>query len=178
MKLLLFYKKTIITLILSFLLTFCSSFSSKDEENSVIKKKRFEPNIKQAQRDAADKGGVTLFGSKPKEAELGQNNVLWKATLSSLDFIPLANATYSGGVIVTDWYSPQEGSNKSIKISVTFLSPELSSTSIQVNSFEKICEQNNCKISKLNNNFSSNIKSKILAKARELKIKQESINKK
>ena len=151
----------------------CSGFGSKEENAETgIKKKRFEPNIKQSTRNAADSGGITLFGSKKNE-DLGQNNVLWKATLNTLDFIPLANATYTGGIIVTDWYSSEQSSDKSIKISVTFLSPELSSTSIKVDSFEKSCKENRCKVTKLDSSFSNNIKTKILENARKLKIEQE-----
>jgi len=160
-------------MLLSIALFSCSGFGSKEENAETgIKKKRFEPNIKQSTRNAADSGGITLFGSKKNE-DLGQNNVLWKATLNTLDFIPLANATYTGGIIVTDWYSSEQSSDKSIKISVTFLSPELSSTSIKVDSFEKSCKENRCKVVKLDSSFSNNIKTKILENARKLKIEQE-----
>ena len=160
-------------MLLSIALFSCSGFGSKEENAETgIKKKRFEPNIKQSTRNAAESGGITLFGSKKNE-DLGQNNVLWKATLNTLDFIPLANATYTGGIIVTDWYSSEQSSDKSIKISVTFLSPELSSTSIKVDSFEKSCKENRCKVTKLDSSFSNNIKTKILENARKLKIEQE-----
>ena len=169
-----YLKQLFLSIILISILSSCFGFGSKEETDGTtgIKKKRFEPNIKESQRQAADRG-VSLFGGK-KTSELGQNNVLWKATLSALDFIPLANATYTGGVIVTDWYSPKQGSDKSIKISVTFLSPELSSTSIKVDSFERSCQANNCKIIKLSDTFSGDIKTKIIEKARKLKIEEES----
>jgi len=166
-------KRLLLSMLLCIALFSCSGFGSKEENAETgIKKKRFEPNIKQSTRNAADSGGISLFGSKKNE-DLGQNNVLWKATLNTLDFIPLANATYTGGIIVTDWYSSEQSSDKSIKISVTFLSPELSSTSIKVDSFEKSCKENRCKVTKLDSSFSNNIKTKILENARKLKIEQE-----
>ena len=166
-------KRLLLSMLLSIALFSCSGFGSKEENAETgIKKKRFEPNIKQSTRNAADSGGISLFGSKKNE-DLGQNNVLWKATLNTLDFIPLANATYTGGIIVTDWYSSEQSSDKSIKISVTFLSPELSSTSIKVDSFEKSCKETRCKVVKLDSSFSNNIKTKILENARKLKIEQE-----
>ena len=166
-------KRLLLSMLLCIALFSCSGFGSKEENAETgIKKKRFEPNIKQSTRNAADSGGISLFGSKKNE-DLGQNNVLWKATLNTLDFIPLANATYTGGIIVTDWYSSEQSSDKSIKISVTFLSPELSSTSIKVDSFEKSCKENRCKVAKLDSSFSNNIKTKILENARKLKIEQE-----
>jgi len=166
-------KRLLLSMLLCIALFSCSGFGSKEENAETgIKKKRFEPNIKQSTRNAADSGGISLFGSKKNE-DLGQNNVLWKATLNTLDFIPLANATYTGGIIVTDWYSSEQSSDKSIKISVTFLSPELSSTSIKVDSFEKSCKETRCKVVKLDSSFSNNIKTKILENARKLKIEQE-----
>lgn len=162
--------KLISSIFLLFVLTSCSGFGSK-EETGGIAKKRMEPNIKEATRKSVDSGGITLFGNK-KNDELGQNNSMWKATLEVLDFIPLANATFSGGVIITDWYTSEENSNKSIKINVKFTSPELAVNSIDVDAFEKKCVANNCQITKLSKEFSSKIKVKIIEKARELEIKK------
>ena len=164
--------KLIFSIFLLFLITSCSGFGSKEEtETAGVKKKRFEPNLKDAARKNLDSGGLTLFGNK-KNDELGQNNVMWKATLEVLDFIPLANASFSGGVIITDWYTSEKNSNKSIKISVKFTSPELAVNSVDVDAFEKKCVANNCQITKLSEEFSSKIKVKIIEKARELEIKR------
>ena len=164
--------KLIFSIFLLFLITSCSGFGSKEEtETAGVKKKRFEPNLKDAARKNLDSGGLTLFGNK-KNDELGQNNIMWKATLEVLDFIPLANATFSGGVIITDWYTSEKNSNKSIKISVKFTSPELAVNSVDVDAFEKKCVANNCQITKLSEEFSSKIKVKIIEKARELEIKR------
>ena len=60
--------------------------------------------------------------------------------LKTLDFIPIQSANYSGGVLVTDWYSNSLDSNSSIKIEVRFKSTELSPSSIDVLSYKRTCK--------------------------------------
>jgi hypothetical protein len=106
--------------------------------------------------------------------EFATSNVLWRATLNSIDFMPLSNVSYSGGLITTDWYNTEK-SNESIKISVRFLSDQLSPGSIKVDTFQQICNKNkeNCKITKNVNNLNTKIKDQILREARKLKIADE-----
>jgi len=93
--------------------------------------------------------------------------------MQTLDFVPLVTANYSGGILITDWYSNQT-SNESIKIQVVFNSAEVKASSFQVKSFKKKCKNNeNCKVSNLDNSFNSKIKSEILNTARDLKIEIE-----
>ena len=70
--------------------------------------------------------------------EFASSNELWRASLDTLDFIPLISANYSGGIIITDWYS--ENKNDSIKITVRFLSNEVRSDSIDIKIFYKNCD--------------------------------------
>ena len=91
--------------------------------------------------------------------------------LKSLDFLPLLNADYSGGVIVYDWYSDNLNSNEQVKITVRFLSNELRSDSVQVTAHKKVCDENNkCSMSKLSNNLPQEIKDKILLSARSMRV--------
>ena len=128
---------------------------------------------KKAREFAAKQGG--LFGDIGKNNsgtnfEFSTSNVLWRATLKSLDFLPLANADYSGGIIVYDWYS-NKGENQSIKLSVRFLSNELKSSSVVVAGHKKICDdQGKCFIEKLDNKFTEEIKESVISTARLLKI--------
>jgi len=64
--------------------------------------------------------------------EFASSNELWRASLDVLNFMPLTSANYSGGVIITDWYSEQGNSNESIKITIRFLSNEVRSDAISV----------------------------------------------
>jgi len=137
-----------------------------------------EPNAKDRAKAVADKGGG-IFGdlnnSKKQSTayEFATSNILCRATLKSLDFLPLVNADYSGGVIVYDWYSDNINSNEQVKISVRFLSNELRSDSIQIIAHKKICDENNkCTTGKLNNNLPDEIKEKILFSARSMKVEE------
>ena len=97
--------------------------------------------------------------------EFASSNELWRASLEVIDFIPLVSANYSGGIIITDWYT--DNSNKeSIKITIRFLSNEISSTSIDIKIFKKYCESiDNCKTQEETGTLVTEIKKKILQKA-------------
>ena len=95
------------------------------------------------------------------------SNPLWRATLDTLDFMPLASANYSGGVVITDWYSEDNSLNESIKISVRFLTNEIRSDALDINVFIRNCEINlsNCKINKNENEIKAKLATNILKKA-------------
>ena len=73
--------------------------------------------------------------------EFSSSNPMWRASLETLDFLPLTTVDYSGGVIITDWYS--EGSNQeAIKITLRFLSNEIRSDSLKIIIHKKTCDKN------------------------------------
>jgi len=78
--------------------------------------------------------------------EFASSNELWRASLDVLNFMPLTSANYSGGIIITDWYSEQGNAEESIKITIRFLSNEVRADAINVDIFYKKClATNNCK---------------------------------
>ena len=98
--------------------------------------------------------------------EFANSNELWKASLDMIDFMPLASVNYSGGIIITDWYSTDQSSNDSIKISIRFLSNEIRSDALDIKVFNKKClERANCIISEKNGNIIVELKEKILKTA-------------
>ena len=98
--------------------------------------------------------------------EFASSNELWRASLDVLDFMPLTSANYSGGIIITDWYSEQGNAEESIKITIRFLSNEVRSDAIDVDIFYKKCiATNNCKINKQDGQLKKEITKQILAKA-------------
>ena len=100
------------------------------------------------------------------EFDFASSNELWRASLDTLDFMPLALANYSGGVIVTDWYSDSDVINESVKISIRFLSNEVRSDAIIVKVFYKNCSvQQTCKITDRSGVLSDELTKKILTKA-------------
>ena len=104
-------------------------------------------------------------------------NPLWRATLDSLDFMPLVSANYSGGIVVTDWYTENSTPQESIKISVRFLTNEIRSDALDINIFYKECSKDltNCKVSQKDNELVSEITLSILKKASQYE--KERINK-
>ncbi|MFM2200209.1 MAG: hypothetical protein RL769_262 [Pseudomonadota bacterium] len=143
-----------------------------------------EPDPAKKAREAAARGGG-LFGEIGGQKSSGQtvnfanSNVLWRATLKSLDFLPLLNADYSGGIIIYDWYSQTNNPKEQIKISVQFLNNELRSDSIKITAHKKICETvERCSNSTLDQNFANSIKDSIIASARTLKIEEAKKEKK
>jgi hypothetical protein len=133
-----------------------------------------EPDTRKKSREFVDKGGG-LFGDIGKNKsggvfEFASSNVLWRATLKTLDFLPLANADYSGGIVIYDWYSDKT-EKELIKVSVRFLSNELRTSSLEIIGHKKICDDSGkCYTEKLNNKFTEEIKDSIISKARLLKI--------
>ena len=107
-----------------------------------------------------------MSGNQGTNFEFASSNELWRASLDVLDFMPLTSANYSGGVIITDWYSEQNNDNESIKITIRFLSNEIRSDAIDVNIFYKKCiSTNNCKVNKQEGQLKKEITKQILAKA-------------
>ena len=107
------------------------------------------------------------FGNKGSGIfEFATANELWRASLDTIDFMPIATANYSGGILITDWYSENENLNESIKISIRFLTNEVRSDAINIKVFYKKCSQyENCKISEKTGNLVTELKKKILNKA-------------
>lgn len=138
-----------------------------------------EPNPEKRAQDARDKGGgllgtITGKGTGTGNSyEFSSSNILWRATLKSLDFLPIINADYSGGIIIYDWYSENINSNEFIKISIRFLNNEVRSESLLITAHKKICNsKEQCQTNKLGDNFSREIKNTILNEARLIKISE------
>ena len=125
-------------------------------------RKRVEKNINEG------RGFRVMGGSKTgTNYEFASANPLWRATLDTLDFMPLASANYSGGIVITDWYSENNSPNESVKISVRFLTNEIRSDALDINVYLKKCSEgsSNCSISKNNNDLVADLNLSILKKA-------------
>jgi hypothetical protein len=149
--------------------------SNKNDE--VFEKEKFEPSAYERAKTYAEKNPITIFGKDSKDKntnfEFSTSNVLWRASLKTLNFIPLATVDYSGGIIITDWYSEGKSNKEQIKIQIRFFSTELRSESIQVVSYKKICESNNeCSNLAGNENFNKEIKDLIINSARQIRIEE------
>jgi hypothetical protein len=99
--------------------------------------------------------------------EFASSNVLWRASLDAIDFMPLNSVNYSGGIIISDWYSNDQDSNESVKISIRFLTNEIRSDALDIKVFRKVCiTSNKCKISENSGQLTKELKSKILKTAK------------
>ncbi len=124
-----------------------------------------------ARQNVDSGGGVSLKGilkgGRGTNFEFSSSNPLWRASLEVLDFMPMTTVDYSGGIIISDWYTGDTSDNSSIKISIRFLSNEVRTDSVKVIVHKKKCRQdNNCQISLINNSkISQELKVAILKKA-------------
>ncbi len=98
--------------------------------------------------------------------EFASSNELWRATLDTIDFMPLASANYSGGIVITDWYSSNNSLDESLKISIRFLTNEVRSDALDIKIFYKKCPQEeSCNINEKSGQLVTELKKKILTKA-------------
>ena len=108
-------------------------------------------------KDNFGKGGDFLFASA---------NELWRASLDTIDFMPLSSVNYSGGIIITDWYSDGNNLDESVKISIRFLTNEVRTDALDIKVFYKKCNQIiNCKVSQKTGPLVAELKKEILSKA-------------
>ena len=171
-------KNTVYIVFFAIILSIFTHACSKQDNPS--KTKRINPNVDERAREAADKGPTILDRFKDNQGtnfQFGTSNVLWRATLSSIDFMPLLAVDYAGGVIVTDWYGKNLDKNldktEEIKLTVKFKSSEISVTSIEIISHKKICENFKCSIIANNKSIDDALKNKIFALARKISIEDE-----
>ena len=130
----------------------------------------YDPN-ERVKRNLEEGKGFRIddaFGNKGGSGnfDFATANELWRASLDTIDFMPIATANYSGGILITDWYSDNDNLNESIKISIRFLTNEVRSDAIDIKIFYKICENVvNCKITQQSGNLKAELTKEILKKA-------------
>lgn len=136
--------------------------------------KKYPPDPRERVKRNLEEGKGFRLSSKLKDLgkggtgnfEFASSNELWRASLDVIDFMPIATANYSGGIIVTDWYSDNLSSNESLKVTIRFLSNEIRSDAIDLKIFYKICKsENNCSVSEKTGQLSKELKKEILKKA-------------
>jgi|TARA_B100001059_G_scaffold132291_1_gene132450 hypothetical protein len=153
-------------IISTLLFTLSCGFKNKntDKNRPLSAKEKREQNIKEGK--GASLGSVFGKVTGNTNFEFSSSNPMWRASLETLDFLPLITVDYSGGMIITDWYS-EESSNESIKITVRFLSNEIRSDSIKIIVHKKICSTNiKCNTSLSTSDLIKNeLRSTILRKA-------------
>lgn len=163
-------KKILFLLIISSIfLSNCGIYKRSDiKDNPVNVGDRVDRNLNQGK-------GVRFFGKGKSGGtfDFASSNPMWQASIQLLDFVTLANASYSGGIIITDWFNDESFKNgvRDIKITIKFLSNEIRADGLQVTVHERICQKNisnSCKISKITSAISTELKIAILQKAAKI----------
>ena len=165
---------TVITLFLLSLASIVVSCGPLKPKYTDLRKIPGDPKDKR-ERNIREGRGFRAMGMLEKKKsgnfQFASSNEMWRATLDLLDFTPLSNVDYSGGIIITDWFS-ESSDQDPIKITIRFLSNEIRADGIIVTIHKKICKEkqfDNCKITKIESTLSQEIKLAILKKAAIIK---------
>ena len=157
-------KFSFLTIFTLFLLNSCGWYKRSDvKDNPVNVEERVKRNIQEGRGFRFGKGAT-----RGGDFDFASSNPLWRSAVSVLDFVPLTNASYSGGIIITEWFSSENNTastNRELKITVQFMSNEIRADAIKVLVFEKSCMQNNCKTKKIKSKLEGELKLAILKKA-------------
>ena len=164
------FKKIIIFSIFCISLTSCDSLKPKKvdtRQTSTNAQERAKKNIEEGRGSGL--GGLLGIGSGTNY-EFSTSNPMWRASLEVLDFLPLTTVDYSGGIIITDWYS-ETNANDSVKISVRFLGNEIRTENLKIIVHKKLCTNlNDCRITQLKSSkISEELLTTIIKKAALLK---------
>lgn len=142
----------------------CGFYKRSDvKDNPVNVNERVKKNIKEGRGIRFGKGAT-----RGGDFDFASSNPLWRASIEIFDFVPLTNASYSGGIIITEWFSSENknpDSTRDLKITVKFLTNEIRADALDVIVFEKICVSENCKTNKIVSKLEKEIKLAILKKA-------------
>ena len=130
-----------------------------------------------AKKNVAEGKGLTirgLAGGGKTNYEFSTSNPMWRATLDILDFLPLSTVDYSGGVIISDWYTDNSNKNQALKITVRFLSNTVQTNSIKVTVHRKKCSVNQtCNVELFKSRIQEELIASILKEATILEKQQK-----
>ena len=158
----------IIPILISFFLVSCGPLSPKKVDLREIPgnpKDKREKNIREGRGFRVM--GMLEKGTGGGNFQFASSNEMWRASLELLEFTPLSNVDYSGGIIITDWFS-ENSEQDPIKITIRFLSTEIRADGLKVIIYKKICkknDKNNCQTIQDNTTLGQEIKLAILKKA-------------
>jgi len=160
-------KKTLLYSVLFLFLTSCGgAFKPKKVDTRKVPIKaedRARKNITEGRGTSL--GDLVGRGRGSTTYEFSTANPMWRASLEILDFLPLSTVDYSGGLIISDWYS-DGNANESIKITIRFLDNKVRSENLKISVHQKVCKINNCNVNLLSQSKISNeLKTTIIRKA-------------
>ena len=160
----------------------CADDSSKLERATGPSGDRSRNDVRQGlgggkQEEGSLFGPGGLLGSKAQKKDdtgtgVAVNAYLWRASLDTINFIPLVSADPFGGVIITDWYTPAETPNERMKVQVTILDRELRADGVRVSVFKQQTSPRggNWVDAQVDPRTNIDIENAILTRARQLRI--------
>ena len=164
-----FLKKFAIVLLISLFLNSCGGGFKlpKPGDARTIPSDGRERARKNLEEGRGVSAGDLFGGTKGTNYEFSTSNPLWRATFDVIDFMPLVTVDYSGGMIITDWYTDSNTTNDSLKFTIRFLSNQIRADSLKIIIHKKTCKlQENCIITKITSNrLEDTIRSDIIKKA-------------
>ena len=165
-----------ILFLLLFLLTSCGIYNKSDAR--VV-----SPNVDERVKKSLQEGRGFRIGSGIGKGgttfEFASSNELWRASLEVLDFLPLSNVDYSGGIIITEWYSEGTSNDEAIKITVRFLSNDIRADGLSIIIHKRICNKfQQCTVAKIKSSLEEEVKLAILKTATLLEKGKYETNKK
>ena len=155
-----------VILSLAILISFnsCGIYKRADvKDNPINVEDKVKKNIQEGRGIRFGKGAT-----RGGDFDFASSNPLWRASIEIFDFVPLTNASYSGGIIITDWFSAENknpDNTRDLKITVKFLTNEIRADAVDVSVFEKICVIEKCETNKVKSKLEKEIKLAILKKA-------------
>jgi hypothetical protein len=123
--------------------------------------------------------GLNILGGDDKDKQsagsgIGVNAFLWRASLDTLSFMPVASADPFGGVIITDWYTPPGASDERFKLNVYIIDRQLRADGVRVSAFREVRKGNDWVSAQVADDTARKLEDSILTRARQLRIDQDS----
>ncbi len=161
------------------LLLSCLALASCSSNTKVEQDTPLDPKLERTySRGSLTGDGMTLLGPSTSEQDaakgspLGVNSFLWRATLDTLSFMPLASADPFGGVILTDWYEDPQTSGERYKVNALILDKTLRADGVKITVFKQRMENGSWRDRAGDENLNRRLEDTILSRARELRIQQ------
>ena len=159
-----------------FIFLFLIFFAFSGCSNSIFRKANVKDtpiNVDDRVKKNIEEGRGIRFGKGSSSGgtfDFASSNELWRASMDVLNFVPFSNASYSGGILITEWFdgnSNDQNEKRDLKITVRFLSNEIRADALDISVHERICLSNGagCNVNKIVSNIEPEIKLAILKRA-------------
>ena len=119
-------------------------------------------------KSQAGSSAGTKIINKTVQPRMGVNEYLWRASLETLNFMPLLEIDPFGGVIITDWYASPQAPGERFKANVYILDTNLRADALKVSIFKQVRGANGWQDGAVDGDTARLIENSILTRAREL----------